>query len=447
MIFERTLTTFLRPIIKHQLMFENTSLRTLPAPIPGHEYVLYVHVPFCETLCPYCSFNRFIYIEERARSYFKNLQREMQMVADLGYRFNSMYIGGGTPTIQMDELIKMMDKARDLFGIREISCETNPNHLIPEILTELQGRVDRLSVGVQSFNDELLKQMNRYARFGSGQEILGRIQQAARVIPVINVDMIFNLPRQTEEILKEDVQCIIRSNANQVTFNALMTSPGVSATLERAMGKVAYSREESLFEIIDTNLNGVFNPVSSWTFARGESGLIDEYIVDYEEYLGIGSGSFSYLDGALYTNTFSLSEYDRKICAGQMSVTGVRRYGKIERMRYRFLMELFGLRLDKKKFERDFGVRVEFGLPLEMAFMITAGAFEQNNSEAITLTRRGRYLLVAMMREFFSGVNRVREQARQALTQDERALLVTCDQAPMAGPIQPAAPGSYGDLT
>ncbi len=292
------------------------------------------------------------------------------MAADLGYRFNALYIGGGTPTIQMDELIKMIDKARDLFELKEISCETNPNHLTAEILTQLQGRVDRLSVGVQSFNDELLKQMNRYARFGSGQEILGRIREAARVVPVINVDMIFNLPRQTEEILREDIQCVIRSNANQVTFNALMTSPGVNATLEKAMGRVAHNREESLFEIIDRDLNGTFHPVSSWTFARGETGLIDEYIVDYEEYLGIGPGSFSYLDGVLYTNTFSLSEYDQRINAGQMSVAGMRRYGKTERMRYRFLMELFGLRLDKVKFEKDFGVPVEWGLPLEMAILL-----------------------------------------------------------------------------
>ena len=88
-------------------------------------------------------------------------------------------------------------------------------------------------------------------------------------------------------------------------------------------------------------------------------------------------------------------------------------------MRYRFLMSLFKTSLDKAAFRRDFGVSIERGLPLEMAFMRVNGAFEVDDAERLTLSRRGRYLLVAMMRQFFIGVNHLRDQARSALPPDE----------------------------
>ena len=94
-------------------------------------------------------------------------------------------------------------------------------------------------------------------------------------------------------------------------------------------------------------------------------------------------------------------------------------------MRYRFMMGLFGLRLDKQHFARDFGVSVEQGLRPEMTFMRTAGAFATNDEHEITLTPTGRYLLVAMMREFFVGVNSVRDQARADLPAEERQLLMS----------------------
>jgi coproporphyrinogen III oxidase-like Fe-S oxidoreductase len=170
----------------------------LPGPVAGRPYMLYAHIPFCERLCPYCSFNRFPFRDETARRYFKNLRDEMRMVAALGYDFPALYIGGGTPTILIDELVQTIDLARELFDIKEVSTETNPNHLIPEILEPLKDRVQRFSVGVQSFDDGLLKQMDRYDKYGSGAEILERIQSINGFFHSLNVDMIFNFPSQTE---------------------------------------------------------------------------------------------------------------------------------------------------------------------------------------------------------------------------------------------------------
>lgn len=151
--------------------------------------------------------------------------------------------------------------------------------------------------------------------------------------------------------------------------------------------------------------------------------MIDEYIVDYEEYIGIGSGAFSFVGGALYVNSFSLQMYGERIEEGLPGVMQKREFSKHDLMRYRFLMQLFGLSLDRKAFERDFGVPIEKGLAIEINYMRAVGAFETYNENEITLTAKGRYLLVAMMRQFFIGVNNVRDEARAAISGEERELL------------------------
>lgn len=422
MIAERLLTAFLRLQLKQSLRLWAIGSDGLPPPRPGRSYLLYVHVPFCEQLCPYCSFNRFPLKEDAARYYFGRLREELRLIADMGYRFPAMYIGGGTPTVLPDELVRTIDLAKDLFGISEISCETNPNHLTPRIVGELRGRVQRLSVGIQSFDDRLLRQMQRYEKYGSGEEILKRLESIGGLFPTLNADMIFNFPSQTAEILREDVRRIIGSAVNQTTFYALMTSPSVARSMRHSVGKVRYTREAGFYEILCEELEKAFRPVSAWCFSRRGGEMIDEYIVNYEEYVGAGSGAFSHLNGALYVNTFSLREYDRLIGAGQTAVSQMRRFSRRDQMRYRFMMELFGLSLDRQRFKETFGTDVERGLPLEMAFMRLAGAFDRHDEQMITLTPRGRYLLVVMMREFFSNLNDVRDQARSRLPPEEAGM-------------------------
>ena len=511
MLSERMLTQVMRACTKNYLRLQPTTDTRMPPPTPGQRYMLYMHVPFCERLCPYCSFNRFPFSESRARPYFANMRKEMLMLRDLGYDFESVYIGGGTPTILLDELCETIDLARDTFSIKEVSSETNPNHLIPEYVEKLAGRVQRLSVGVQSFDDDLLRQMDRYDKYGSGAEIVERIRYASPYFTSMNADMIFNFPAQTEDTLIADIERVIESGASQTTFYPLMASPSVERQLAATVGKVDYGRERRFYEIICELLTGelpdlsagafaeplvdagqldlgggnrvhisetvrvarpmrpgLFEFGSAWTFNRrkgsgaaaarggkkarvpsvsepfddamieadgvqGGAGspdaptqgepMIDEYVVDYEEYPAIGSGGITYLGNSLYVNTFSVVDYNAAIESGRMSMMGKTTFSKRDRMRYRFMMQLFGLRLDKRAFERDFGCTVEAGLPVEMAFMAAAGAFATNTADELTLTPKGRYLTVVMMRQFFIGVNNLRDQARAALTGEERELI------------------------
>ena len=442
MLSERLLTSVVRECTKNYLRLEPTQERRVPGPKPGQKYMLYMHVPFCERLCPYCSFNRFPFAEDRARPYFANMRKEMLMLKDLGYDFESLYVGGGTPTIMIDELCDTIDLARETFSIGEVSSETNPNHLIPSYLDKLQGRVQRLSVGVQSFDNDLLKQMDRYDKYGSGEEILERIGEASPYFTSLNVDMIFNFPAQTEDVLFSDIERVVESGTSQTTFYPLMASPseyGHARTVIPKDGSPPFFQDYCnwsripYYEIISELLAGGPDPPfehgSAWTFnkrgtgAAGEDAMIDEYVVDYEEYPAIGSGGITYLGNNLYVNTFSVNDYNDAIEHDRMSLMGKATFSKHDQMRYRFMMQLFGLRLDKRQFKKDFGVSVERGLPVEMAFMKASGAFDRDNADELTLTPKGRYLMVVMMRQFFIGVNNLRDQARAALVGEERELI------------------------
>jgi menaquinone C8-methyltransferase len=443
LIAERLLTRRLRGLRSQQLVLEPHRPGDLPRPRRDGGYMLYAHVPFCEVLCPYCSFNRFPHREDKATAYFASLREEMRMVADLGYRFSSMYVGGGTPTVMVDELVKTIRLARELFEIGEVSTETNPNHLTDAVLGPLEGEVQRLSVGVQSLDDDLLRQMRRYDKYGSAAQILRGLEAARGRLPTFNVDMIFNLPSLTEEVLRRDLETLIASGADQVTYYPLMVSPAVERPLEKALGRVDYAREERQYRLISQTLAPSYRPTSAWAFSRSDATMIDEYIVDHDEYVGIGSGSFSYLGGEIYANTFSLRHYADAIERGHPSVDARMRLHRRDQLRYRLMMDLFGLRLDKRAFAEKTGVSVERALPVEVLFLKAAGAFSRDDAEAIELSETGRYLLVVMMREFFIGVNGIRDLARASLPEAERALFA--DEPACGRPMRMPQPVLAGD--
>jgi menaquinone C8-methyltransferase len=409
---------------------------TFPAPTPGKQYVLYLHIPFCQRLCTYCGFNRFLYNHDRATLYFEALRNEMRMVSDLGYDFTSMYLGGGTPTILLDELCRTIDLARELFDIREVSCETSPNHLGPEMVDKLKDRVQRMSVGVQSFDDLLLDQMDRYTKYGCGGEVFEAVRAVAGAFQSLNVDMIFNFPSQTAEMLHRDIMLLRATGANQVTFYPLMASPETGKSLAHTIGKISYRKEQEFYNILCDELSHDFIPSSAWTFSTKAGGMIDEYIVDYDEYLGIGSGAVSFLDRRVYGNTFSLAAYHDAIDNGRLSISSMgHRYSDREMRAYRFATELFGLTLDKKRFERDFGMPVEQGMAIEYAYLKAMGAFDRDDSEMLTLTDKGRYLVLVMMREMLAGQNELRDVQRAALPECEKSMLL--DNANAVVPAHP----------
>ncbi len=410
--FERPLLAVLRHEYTAAMRFtEDDTAEVMPA-APAAPCQLYVHVPFCEVLCPFCSFHRVRYQESKTHRYFDALRREIRLYHDAGFRFGDVYVGGGTPTVNADELVRTLDLVRELSPVRSMSIETNPNHLDPAALERYRAAgVTRLSVGVQSFDDGLLAGMERLEKYGSGEVIVARLAAAQGVFPTLNVDMIFNLPGQTLAMLERDLGILRQLCVDQVSFYPLMTAPTARYRMDRSMGRSDPTLRHAMYERILDRLLDAYHPASAWCFSRNQ-GMFDEYIIDQDDYVGVGSGAFSYVGGAMYSTTFSLNHYCRRIEGGQSGITQRRPVGLRERMRYDYLVRLFGGELRRDYVRRRYGPAFNVLMAPELLAMRMLGA-TRHNADGIRLTRRGMYCWVLMMAEFFNSVNHVREQMRE----------------------------------
>lgn len=409
--FERPFLGVLRHEYAAAMRFaEDDTAEVMPA-APAAPCQLYVHVPFCEVLCPFCSFHRVRYNASKTKRYFDALRREIRLYHEAGFRFGDVYIGGGTPTVDADELIETLELVRASSPVRSISIETNPNHLQAEVLKRYRSAgVTRLSVGVQSFDDGLLAGMVRLETYGSASEIRERLAAAQGIFPTLNVDMIFNLPGQTLAMLDHDLAELHRLGVDQVSFYPLMTAPSARRKMERSMGRSDPRLRHAMYERILDSLLPSYRPASAWCFSRHE-GMFDEYIIDQDDYVGVGSGAFSYVGGAMYSTTFSLEHYCRRVEGGQSGITQRRTLGLKERMRYDYLVRLFGGELRHDYIEKRYGRAFGVSMAAELAAMRLVGA-TRHDPDAIRLTRRGMYCWLLMMAEFFNSVNDVREQMR-----------------------------------
>ncbi|HRP88241.1 MAG TPA: coproporphyrinogen III oxidase family protein, partial [Gammaproteobacteria bacterium] len=308
----RRLTRFARP----------QPSESLPPPDPSRKYMLYLHVPFCTVLCPFCSFHRVCFEEQKAVKYFQSLRQEIRMAHEVGYRFSDLYVGGGTPTVMPGELAGTLELLQKLSPIESISIETNPDDLRPEVMAQMRDAgVSRVSVGIQSLDDTLLKQMDRYEKYGSSAEVMRRLEGAHGYFETLNADMIFNLPHQDEASLLRDIDLLTRQlEIGQVTFYPLMSAESTMRKMLKTMGEVDFDREGRMYRLILDSLPDTYRPSSAWCFNRAGD-TVDEYIIENEEYLGLGSGSLSYLDGVLYSSTFSLNHYNRQIEAGRFGIS------------------------------------------------------------------------------------------------------------------------------
>lgn len=414
---------FRRSNRRYMKFTESLSGTCLPAPDTASQYMLYLHIPYCVVLCPFCSFHRVEFKRDPAQQYFHALRHEIELATNAGYRFGELYIGGGTPTVLPRDLIRTIDLVRELHPVQRISVETNPNDLTDDILRDLRDAgVKRLSVGVQSFDDGLLQEMQRFEKYGSGDQIRDRLQHAQGIFDTLNVDMIFNFPHQTEALLNRDLDILVGElGVDQVSFYPLMSANSTRKTMLHSVGRVDYARERNLYEIIAAHmLAHGYTRSSAWCFSR-RSGMFDEYIVENEEYVGLGSGAFSYLQGSLFASTFSINHYLRLVDAGKTGTTGRRDISRREQMRYYLLMRLFGGSLDLAAADYRFDGEFQRTLWPELAVLRMTRAIS-DSGDTLTLTEYGNYLWVMMMREFFTGVNNLRDEMRHNIPRETAIL-------------------------
>ena len=371
-----------------------------------NEVSLYIHIPFCRTLCPFCCFNRYLFKEDKARQYFKNLKRELDLYIQRGFRFSDFYFGGGTPTVLMDELVSFIDYLKAKFEVKRISLETTPREVNPENISLLKAAgVNRLSIGVQSFNNDVAKSMGR--PFCTGKEMKEKLLMAEGKFDTLNLDLVFNFPGQSIEQFKADVATFKDLGIDQATFYPLMASPHKKDAMERRFNRVDISREKKFYEVILRELYaGGYKASTAWCFSKGER-MIDEYIIDFDDYIGIGSGSVSIVGGNFYVNSFSLDSYEAMVNNDNFPIIGWRKLSAREHLRYYLLTKLFGMEVDKKRFQQRFGADIYEKLRLELLFFKRFGLI--HGDEKIKVTPKGMYPVSVMMREFFASLNGLRE--------------------------------------
>ena len=371
------------------------------------EVSLYIHIPFCKTLCPYCCFNRYLFNEEKTRKYFQHLKKELDLYLQKGFRFSSCYFGGGTPTVLMPELLEFIDYLKSNSLGKEISLETTPRE-IDEVNVNLlkQAGVNRLSIGIQSFDSDILRAMGR--AFCNEEELKEKILTARNNFDTLNLDFIFNFPSQSIESFQADLEIFNSLDIDQVTFYPLMPSPHKKNALERRFRKVDTSREKDFYDVIlqTTHASG-YNASTAWCFSKGKR-MIDEYVVDFDDYVGIGAGSVSLLQGNFYVNSFSLDKYAELTGQNRLPIIRLRKLSDHELMYYYLLSKLFGIKLDTDKFRQKFKVDIHKTLRKELMFLKLSGLVQEEES-AIEVTLKGMYPLNVMMREFFSSLNGLRE--------------------------------------
>ena len=425
-MFEYAAGPYLRYLNRRWMRFDPAAEVTLPTAKRGKRYLLYVHIPFCEVLCPFCVFHRVKLAQPKADNYFAALRAEVRAYKERGFEFADVYVGGGTPTAIPDQLVATLELINGLFDVEKVSVETNPNHLEPRFCRNLkEAGVNRLSVGVQSFDDRLLKDMGRFEKYGSADDIVRRLESVYGTFDTLNVDMIFNQPQQSMVSLQRDIDILRqRELADQVSFYPIMPAAVESQAMQKAMGRITFGNERSMYEEIVAGLAPEYRPSTAWCFSRSND-LVDEYIVDHDEYVGVGSGAFSYINGCFYSSSFSINRYMQAINAGMTGIVMSRALSETERLRYRFLVGMFGLRLDWESMRRD--TRFAWPGPLwkERLFFTLLGSIRKDGSH-YRLTKRGMYHWVVMMREFLTGADNFRSEMRAHIGA-EREFERSCD--------------------
>ena len=402
--------------LDRDLTLDRCVLEKFPLPQEGHKYMLYAHIPFCKTLCSYCTFHRFLFKEHKAREYFVNLRKEMEAVRAMGYDFTSMYVGGGTTTVLMDELAKTLELAKKLFpSIKEVSVETDPQIMGDPQIHMLEGLVDRMSIGVQSFDDGILKMTER-DKFGTGQEVFENIAKAQELFPICNVDMIFGFRGQTDEILHRDLETLLKLSPRQITTYPLMVTSQTKRSVKDSIA-APHDIKAGQYRMILDMLTEDYTQLSAWAFGKSNNEGFDEYVIDNDEYLGVGSGAFSFLGDSLYVNTFSLRRYNERIGSGNNGVERRKVFGKRSILQYRLLLQLFAGRISRKYFKEVHGVDLDRALFKEVLALKLAGAIKENpeDHDRFIVTDKGKLLGLVMMKDFYSAMDNIRAELRKPL--------------------------------
>ena len=270
---------------------------------------LYIHIPFCHKICDYCDFTKLQYFRNFAIDYLKALKDELDSYHIKNLK--TIYVGGGTPTALEDDLFEELLKIIDTYveGVKEYTFEANPESLsLNKIKLLKQHGVNRISIGVQTTNDEILKLVNRDHSFKQVQKAIKNLKDYG--IDNINVDLILGLPHSSKTILQEDLKNVLSLDVKHISCYGLTINPH-TALYNKGFKEPAGDLLRELYDVVEetlTNNGFVHYEVSNWC----KPGYQSEHNLTYwrnEQYYGCGLGASGYIGETRYKNTVNLSQY------------------------------------------------------------------------------------------------------------------------------------------
>ena len=329
---------------------------------------LYIHIPFCKSICNFCPYCKQLYSEEVCEKYLAVLLQEIHMVGSQmkgKKRVTSLYFGGGTPALVADRIGEIIETVEKYFEITEgVGLELHPDNVTVPVLETLKAAgVTKISIGIQSFQEKY-------------QNILGRkvvdvkqMKAALTAVPfeTVSMDFIFALPDQTYEDLKADADLAFEIGANHIAIY-----PFIDFTFTKSKVKALAKKEkrELLDAITKYFQSKGYERNSIWTFSNVKEAKYSSMTRD--NFLGFGCSATTLLKEQFKINTFSVEEYCKRIAEKKLPTSLTIRFSLRQRMVYYLFWTAYSTRVDERDFEKFFGVPLKrmYGFELWLAKML-----------------------------------------------------------------------------
>ena len=291
----------------------------------NNNFGIYIHIPFCKRKCSYCDFISFSNKDRLIESYVEALKKEIEDFDFSKYDVTTIYLGGGTPSYIKEEYIKeILELLKEkLINNKvswkdiEITIEVNPGTVTKEKLEAYkEAGTNRLSIGLQSTNNSLLKQIGRIHKF---EDFLDTYNLAKEVgFDNINVDLMIALPNQTIEDIKESLEEIVSLNPNHISVYSLIVEEGTLLEKQIDEGKMKLPSDEEerrMYWYVKNflELHGYNHYEISNFSKKSKESKHNLNCWNQEEYIGFGLASHSYIEGIRFCNTSNLEEYIENI--------------------------------------------------------------------------------------------------------------------------------------
>ena len=319
---------------------------------------LYIHIPFCEHVCSYCDFTKLFYNQKYEKPYLEALEKEIS--TNVTNKISTLYFGGGTPTALSDEGFERILRfaAKFLESDYEFTVEANVENLTESKLDIMKRcGVNRLSIGVQSTCNALLKEIGRHHTFEEAQKIV--FLAKSKGFSNINIDLIYGFKNETLNDLKHDLEEFIKLDIDHISIYSLIVEKG-SILFNKHYSEQEESESRKFYEFIVSFLREHgYERYEISNFAR--NGKYSSHNLTYwhnQEYFGCGLGASGYVGGVRYENTKSLPEYLKGNYISSKETVGEKELDEY------FL--LTNLRLEKGFLKADY--KSQFGVDFEQKY-------------------------------------------------------------------------------